>query len=231
MSADADVRASGLTAVQEVTVELAKEADTPATAELPDERARKFRFPGFSRMRTEWFGEDGVTMRRVQATVERIIDETFNDLFAVRHELYELVRLPEMEEDGHTPKVDRFGWTIWRTTETGNYIENWGQLTHQQRERFLFLITTRLFEWEERADAMWAEAMFAKTQWEEAFSEGWEECEIGKRTEGDRTAAGRKASLDERYFAIFVTYLSRRGESLVKGMERLSQRLKDVHTA
>lgn len=231
MTADADLRASGLTAEQEVTAEIIKTADDLPDTELPDERARKFRFPGFSRMRTEWYGEDGITMQRVSTRVEQVIDDTFNDMLAIRHELYELVRLPEMEEDGLTPVTDHFGWTIWQRTETGNYVEDWRKLTHSQRERFLFQITTRMMDWEERMDRMWAEAMFSKTQWEEAFSTGWQECEVGKRTEGDRTASGRLKSVEERYFAIYLTYLSRRAESLVKGMERLAQRIKDVHTA
>lgn len=229
VEAEPDIRASGLTAEQEATREIVREHDTLPAPELPEERARHFRFPGFSRMRTDWFGEDGITMRRVQHQVDTIIDATFNDLLAVRHELYELVRIPEMENG--EPKVDHFGWVIWRQTETGNYEEDWSKLTHSQRERFLFQITTRMFEWEEKMDRMWSEAMYAKTQWEEAFSVGWQETDTPKKTEGDRTANGRLRSQEERYFAIYLTSLSRRAESLVRGMERLAQRIKDVHTA
>jgi hypothetical protein len=228
--AESEVRASGKTAEEEVIAEIVKTADELPDPELPDERARKFRFPGFSRMRTEWYGEDGLTMRRVEARVDEVINNTFHDLFAIRHELYELVRIPEVDSDGAI-REDRFGWTIWRKTSTGNYEEDWNQLGHEQQKRFLFLITTRIFEWEEKMDRMWAEAMFAKTQWEEAFSTGWQNCETGKKTEGDRTASGRLESQGERYFAIYLTYLSRRAESLVRGMERLAQRIKDVHTA
>jgi hypothetical protein len=226
---DADLRASGLTAEQEAIEELQRDAEQLPAPELPEERERSFRFPGFSRMRTEWYGDDGMTMRRVQGKVEEVINDAFYDLFAIRHALYELVREPEM--DGAEPRVDRFGWTVWARDEDGNYCENWGKLGSEQQKHFLFQITTRIFDWEERRDLLWAQAMFAKTQWEEAFSTGWQECEIGKRTEGDRTAAGRLRSQEERYFAIFQTFLSRRAESLVSGMERLSQRIKDVHTA
>jgi hypothetical protein len=223
VSTDADMRASGLPADQEAVREIAAENEQPAVAELPEERARSFRFQGFSRMRTDWYGDDGMVMVRVKAMVNNILDNAFEDLLAIRFELYDLVRTTI----GH----DEYGLPIWEKSATGNYVEDWTRLGNGEQKRFLFQITTRMFDWERTRDELWAESMFAKTQWEEAFSTGWEECEIGKRTEGDRTAAGRLKSQEERYFAIFRTYLSRRSDSLVSGMERLSQRIKDVHTA
>jgi hypothetical protein len=223
VSTDADLRASGLPADQEAVREIAAENEQQVTAELPEERARSFRFPGFSRMRTDWYGDDGMIMVRVKGMVDDLIDDTFSDLIAIRFELYDLVR--------NTIGYDQHGLPIWEQSATGNYVEDWTKLGNGEQKRFLFQITTRMFDWERLRDELWAESMFAKTQWEEAFSTGWQDCEIGKRTEGDRTAAGRLKSQEERYFAIFRTYLSRRSESLVAGMERLAQRIKDVHTA
>jgi hypothetical protein len=225
----AAVRVSGKTADEEVIEEIQREADVLPAPELPEERERSFRFPGFSRMRFDWYGDDARVMAELHNVVDRIINEQFHDLLAVRNELYDLVREPEMVQ-GH-PVLDPFGWVVWKRDEDHNYVEDWGKLTRKQQERFLYLINTRMFDWEERADRMWAEAMMSKTQWEEAFSTGWQECDTPKKTEGDRTAAGRLRSQEERYFAIFRTYLSRRAESLAKGMERLGQRIKDVHTA
>lgn len=229
-TAEEDVRVSGKTAEQEIREAIVATADELPHPELPEERNRSFRFPGFSRMRTEWYGEDGITMRMVHSRVEDVIDAAFNDLFAIRQELYDVVRAPELDGDGQ-PRLDRHGWIVWRVDANGNYDEDWKRLGRDQQARFLFLITTRIFEWEERMDRMWAEAMMGKTQWEEAFSTGWQSTEGNRPTEGDKTAQGRLTSQEERYFAIYLTYLSRRAESLVRGMERLAQRIKDVHTA
>jgi hypothetical protein len=224
-----DVRVSGKTADEEAIDRIREENEQLPISELPEERSRSFRFPGFSRMRTDWYGEDGITLRRVQSRVEDIIDNTFNDLFAIREELYSLVRFPALKDD--VIQTDRHGWIIWKKTEMGNYEEDWGRLDLRNREKFLFQITTRIFEWEERRDQLWAAAMFAKTQWEEAFSTGWQETGGNRPTEGDKTTQGRLTSQEERYFAIYATFLSRRADSLVAGMERLAQRIKDVHTA
>lgn len=224
-----NVRRSGKTADEEVIDEIQKAVDDPVNIELPEEREHSFRFPGLARMRVEWHGEDAEVMARVHTVTEGILDKEFQDLLAVRQELYNLVREPEMFRG--EPRLDPYGWVVWAKNEDGNYIENWGLLDHKQQSRFLFLITTRLFEWEERANRLWFEAMMAKGQWEEAFSVGWQATQGARPTEGDKTANGRRISQQERYFAIYRTYLSRRAESLVKGMERLSQRVKDVHTA
>jgi hypothetical protein len=224
-----NVRASGKTADEEALDEIRKDVDKPAETELPEERERRFRFPGFSRMRTDWYGEDAMTMTRVHTTVDNVINDQFKDLLAIRQELYDLVRQPEMFQGA--PRRDVYGWIVWARDEDGNYQEDWSRLGHKEQERFLFLITTRLFEWKEREDRLWAESMMAKTQWEEAFSTGWQATEGARPTEGDKTANGRLTSQEERYFAIFQTYLSRRGESLVEGMKMLAQRIKDVHTA
>jgi hypothetical protein len=173
-----------------------------------------------------------MVMERVHYTVDDLINRSFYDLLAVRNELYDLIRTPEMDDNGE-PRRDRFGWLIWARDQNGNFIEDWSRLSgsQTQRERFLFLITTRIFDWEETRDQMWAEAMMSKTQWEEAFSTGWQETEGARPTVDDKTANARLHSQEERYFAIFRTYLSRRADSLVDGMNRLAQRIKDVHTA
>lgn len=227
----ASVRVSGKTADEEAREEALAEADKPVKNELPEERERKFRFTGLSRMRTEWQGDDRDVLIMVHDRVEQIIDDQFNDMFAIRQELYNVVRAPELEADGVTPKVNQYGWVIWRKTANGNYDEDWSRLGLAQQKRFLFQITSRMFEWEATRDRMWAEAMLSKTAWEEAFSVGWHSATGARPTDGDKTARAKYDSTAERYFAVYQSYLSRRAESLVAGMERLSQRIKDVHTA
>jgi hypothetical protein len=225
------IRVSGRTAAEEAALLAAAEAEDPVNPELPEERARtEFKTPGFSRMQLGMDSDSRAVMAMVHDTVEQTIFTEFYDLYLVLHELYELVRTPVM--DGDLPRREPgTGLTVWARNETGAFIEDWGKLGGKERERFLFLINTRIFEWQEKRDRMWADSMYAKTRWEEAFAIGWRDCESGKRTEGDRTSAGRLGSVEERYYAIFVTYLSRRADSLVRNMEQLAQRIKDVHTA
>lgn len=222
-------RRSGMTAGEEIVAEHAKEFDETTSVEIPDERQRRFKSPGFARMRMGMSPEDRMVMDRVHSVVNTKIDDRYADAFAIMHELYDLVR--ERVVVGGKVQVDDYGLPEWKRTPTGMYVEDWSRLTGHDRERFLYLITTRLFEWGQRQSEDWAEAMFAKAQWEARFAVGYESLEGSKPTIGDRENRARVESEEARYFAIYVTYLSRKADSVVKSMELLAQRLKDVHVS
>lgn len=228
-SARSQRRASGETQASEVAKDLVAEADetieTDITASLDPPRG-KFRTPGFARMRTEWRGEDAKVLAAAQNTVEEMVRENFRDAFLILNDLFERVREPDADRFTGEILRDRFGWTIWRRNEFGDYIEDWSRLTRKEREEFLFRITTRLFDWEQRAADAWAQAMYAKTMWEEKFSIDYDAPVAG--TIEDRTAVGRKGAIEERYFAILVTHYSRRAESLVRTMNNIALRLRDI---
>lgn len=221
-------RQNDKTAGEEIVKGESETFEEPMNVELPEERERRFQRVGLSRLRIDWRGEDAMMMARVHQVVDTKLFEDFQDVYSIMFELYEVVREPVM--DGDQPQLDQVGFPVWRRTPSGNYVEDWSKLTSRQRERFLFQITTRLFEWQQRAIAAWAEAMFAKAVWEEAFSKGYESL-AGNKTVEARTSHAKVESADDRYFAIFVTYYSRKAESVVKTMELLSQRLKDVHVS
>jgi hypothetical protein len=228
MVAQQTERASGQTTAEEVTREEAKTAFEQVTPELPDERERKFQTPGFARMKFSWSGADAAIIGALHDMVEKQIGERFADAYAIMFELYSLVRTPEVDDQG-AEVVGGDGWPEWQRTETGRYDEDWTRLTHRQRERFLFQLTTRLFEWEQTQAEGWAESMFAKGLWEQAFSQGFESIENPRATVDARTARGKIEARESHFLAIFKTYYSRRADAVVRSMQRLEQRLKDVH--
>jgi hypothetical protein len=225
-SKTAQVRASGLTQAEEIVAEEMKKIDVdPATEDPGEERTIKFRTPGFSRMRVEWRGDDLVIVRQVQNVVEDRLIHAFRDAYALLHELYDLVRTPEIV-NGQIVK-DRHGFTIWkRNPITGSFEEDWSKLTVKEKENLLFGLTTRIFGWEQRAAELWSEAMLAKAQYEERFSIAYDEPKVG--TIDDRIAVGKKDAAEERYFAILMATLSRRADALVRSLSLLGQRVKDT---
>lgn len=230
MSED-NFRASGKTPAEEVTKEVAAEAEKLIEPELPEEREKSFQTPGFSRFRMNWHGPDAQMIASMHEVVDRKLAEHFSDAYTIMYEIYDLVRKKVRLPGGDIAK-DAHGLEIWARNENGNYQEDWDLLNFRQRERFLFLITTRLFEWEQVAAGTWAEAMMSKAIWEESFAKGFESLEpisATRPTVDDRTNRARLESKEDRYFAIFATYYSRKADALVRNMILLSQRLKDVH--
>jgi len=205
--------------------EFAQESDaTLDESILPEERKRTFRTPGFSRMTLEWSSHDREIIRAAKDAVDGHIIREFQDAYEIMYRIYDLVRTPEVTADGEIVK-DRFGYTMWRKSPTGEYQEDWSRLTFREKEDLLFRITTRMMDWEQRSANLWGEAMMAKARWEERYAIAFDAPIAG--TVDDRRSKGNMNSTDERYFAIYTTWLSRRSESLVRSMSLLGQRLKD----
>lgn len=219
-------RASGQTVAAEVAAEQAEKFEEPVEPEvLPDERKTNFRTPGFSRMRLDWSSEDKMVIERTKAMADGAILNTFSDAYELMYQVYDMVRTPEVDTETGEIKVDQFGFTVWKRNAAGGFDEDFSEMTTRQKENLLFMITTRLFDWEQRAANIWLDSMMAKATWEERFSIGFDKPMSG--TVDDRRAVGNLDARDERYFAIYRTALSRKADAVVRTMSLLGQRIKD----
>jgi hypothetical protein len=219
------VRASGETAARETADEQEDTLGTPEEATEPIEESLDWQFTNFHRMRTSWNDEDHATISRINSAVEERVFEMFTDAFEVMNGIWGIVRLAEEDGDGK-PVLDRHGYPVWQRTLTGAYIEDWSRLTYAQRENFLYTIVTNQFLWEQRSASVWAEAMMAKAMFTEHFSHAFDRPE-GRMTVEARTARGNLEAAEDRYFALFVSALSKRADALVRSMDRLAMRLRD----
>jgi len=183
------------------------------------------RTPKFSRMRLDWDSRDRSVISSTRSVVDRRMASEFSDAFLLMAEIYDIIREPVIGDDG-LPVRDASGFVVWAQNESGGFVEDFSRLTHHQRRHYIGIITTRLFGWEQSCADLWAESMFAKAQFEERFAIAFDEPMSG--TVDDRRAAGNRDAAEERYYAIMLTHLSRRADALVRSMDRLSQRLKDL---
>lgn len=229
------LRASGMTVAEEEVRDALKEMEEPVgkadgNGEIKglEGKRSKFRSPGFQLMRIEWRGDDRMVLDgAIDAVNKRLVAE-FQDAYEVMNQVYELVRTPMRDAQGEVVR-DKYGYIVWARKPDGSYDEDFTRLAHDKKEHLLFLVTTRIFDWEQRAQDAWGEAMFAKAMWEERFAIGFDAPMSG--TVDDRTQAGRLEARDERYFAIFVTLYSRKAEAIVRSLQLLGQRLRDALTS
>ncbi len=205
---------------EDVTRDQSAENEKLTEVSVPDDEAKKWRTPGFQRMRVEWKGEDRPIVDRVKAVVESKLYTEFSDAYALVYEIFELVRTQIGVDARQEP--------VWERDGAGNFVEDFNKLTLKQKEHFMFALTTRLFLWQQQAADAWGEAMFAKAQWEERFSIGYDENRSG--TIEGRTAKGRIDAREERYFGVLMSLYSRKADALVRSLELLTQRLKDSMT-
>jgi hypothetical protein len=213
---------------EEVIREMSQEADKTPEIDLHEDRTREMTSLSLSRMRWEWPPELRGAMEDLHAMIDNQMLIKFAGAYQIMNDLYMIVREPMVVEGGEIV-TDAHGWPIWMTNESGAYIEDFSCLGIKEVQNFLFRITTQLFAWEQTSASLWGDAMFAKSVWEEAVALGYERSKTsGGRTVEDRTQAARLVSRDERLFALFQSTLSRKAEALVKSMQLLGQRLKDV---
>jgi hypothetical protein len=209
-------------------------AETPLEPDLHPDRTRQFTHTSFSRARMAWLQDDQERLHEVIAITDEIIAGEFRVAFSVLESLRKRVRSPLTDGDGVVQTYDD-GSPKWETDEHGVPVENWSRLDPDTRNTALFLLTTYLVEWEMRSADKWAEAMFAKVAWEERFAHGFTALPgvqiTGKPTIDDRTQWGHALSVEERYFAVFCSALSRKAEALVKSMIRLQRLLENTATS
>ena len=219
-------RAHGQTGAEETAKGLAKDLDN--LVDLPVEKPVNLT-RAFQRMRTDWNSADREIIRQVQADVDRQIFDAFAEAYEIEYEIYDLVRAPEVDEATGEIKTDADGLTIWATSSSGKWIEDWSKINSTARERLLYEIITKMFNWEQRSADAFGEALFAKAVWEEAFSTGFDTSPDVKKTVEARTAYGNRVAADHRYLAVYKSLYSKKADAVVRSMLLLAQRLKDLH--
>lgn len=219
------IRAHGQTAADAVAEEQVKEIDTPVTEkeEKPVGLTR-----AFQRMRTDWHSADKDTIKSVQSIVDDQLFNAFSDAYSLRYEMFDIVRAKKIDKTTGEIETDDYGNALWEQNPDGTYVEDWTKLTSRDRERFIYQIITRMFEWEQAAADAWGEALFAKAQWQEAFSTGFDSFTEGKAIEKAREARANRQAADQRYLAVFKSLYSKKADALVRSMVLLAQRLKDL---
>jgi hypothetical protein len=205
--------------------ETISEPDHPLDESDTQGEPKKWRTPGFQRMRLDWSSDDREVLNRAKSTAEGRLWNEFPEAYRLLYRIYDIVRFAEVDPETGEVLMDNWGLPRWKKDLVGSYLEDFSKLGIKEKEDILFTLTTHLVEWQQLAANAWGEAMFAKAQWEERFSMGYDAPMSG--TIEARTAAGRLDSRDERYFALYVSMYSRKADALIRSLELLGQRIKD----
>lgn len=201
-----------------------EEQDRPGV-ETEFERQKEFGDGLFSRMRTEWRGEDRKAVDLVRHKAQMEIYKEFRDVYGIIIDIYMTVRIPKVTPDGE-PVFDEFGVEPeWERDGFGKIIEDWNKLGFKDREKAILEISTVMLDVEQRAANMWGLSQIAKAQWEDDFVAGFLD---SKGTNDVRTNTGKRQAREARYFAIYQSWVSRKADALTRSLERLCQRLKDL---
>jgi hypothetical protein len=195
-------------ALSESLGELEAQLEGPGAPELPAERERTLRAPGFTRMQITWSPEHAPMIKMINTMAASRIRDDFADLF-------------EIMED-----IDREARQADPATGELTGAPDYARIPERQKQHWVLELSVRLVEWEQRAAVYWGEAMAAKVIRQEVFTEAYLKV-VGRSTVEDRTQAGQSASLQDYYFAVLCALLHKHAAAACASAERLCQRLKD----
>jgi hypothetical protein len=207
-------------------------AEEPLTADPPPDRTRQFTHAGFSRMRSGWIGDDRDKVLELEALADQMVKHRFVVAFAVIERVHRSVRTQAYNEGTGELLTYPDGTPMWKKDELGAPEEDWGMLSDRDRKGLLMTIATHMFEWELAGASAWAEAMYAKGIWEQAFASGFTALPpgvvSGRPTVDDRTQWGHKNAAEDRYFALFQTSLSKKADGILRAMRGIQRVLENT---
>lgn len=189
----------------------------------------RFAYTTFSRMRKSWIGDDLTALMEIDDLTAKIIDSEFAGPIALINRMHRAVRVPKIKDDGSGEIEYVNGEPVWRRDEDGLPIEDWTALSTEDREAYLFTITTNFMAWQRTRVRFWRRAMISKAMWEEVFAKAFHGLPglaiTGKPTIPDRTQIGHSFSIEERYFAVLQSSISKEADAILKSMEVLQTML------
>lgn len=198
---------SAPSALSEAVAELDEALEGPDEPELPAERERTLRAPGFARMPVSWHGEHAAMMRTINVMAEEWIHMEFDDLFALREEIERAASPVDMATGEKRPP-------------------DYAAIPETRKQHWVLELSVKLVGWEQKAAALWGEAMMAKVIRQEVFTDAYLGAVKGRTVE-DRTQAGQGASLQDYYFAVLCALRHKHAVAACSSAERICQRLKD----
>lgn len=202
-------------------------AEEPASSDPHPDRTHEMTRAGFSRMRTGWAGDDARMIAELEALSDKIIRSRFAAAFAIMEQVRYRVRVPAADRQTGQVLTYEDGTPQWEKDEWGLPVEDWAGLRDSDRLNLIGMIHTHMFELELIKSGLWAEAMYAKGEWEEIFSRGYtalpDHVVSGKPTIEDRTHYAQRNAAQERYFALFKSSLSRKADGVVRTLAGLQR--------
>jgi len=194
-------------ALSEAVAELDEALEGLDEPELPVERERTLRAPGFTRMPVSWHGDHAPMIRTINVMAEEWVRQEFDDLFALKEEI-ERAACPIDLSTGEKGRPD------------------YAAIPETRKQHWVLELSIKLVDWEQKAAALWGEAMMAKVIRQEVFTDAYLNAVKGRTVE-DRTQSGQNASLQDYYFAVLCALRHKHAVAACSGAERLCQRLKD----
>ena len=178
----------------------------------------------FDKIEFRWRRDDEKIIEQIQAGVDTLFGQLFQDSFNVVDDLYGSMRVPE-EENGIV-KTDGAGRVVWKTDSRGREIEDWSQLTGQDIEKAILDITQIKLILAPRLNDLLLEAVFARHIADDATHDAY--AAVIEGTVAEKNAYASRVARQDKYHAFFRYYLYSQAEVFMKELNNFARVLERI---
>lgn len=116
----------------------------------------------------------------------------------------------------------------WMVGPDGSYVEDWERLTVKDLENFIQAGSSWTFFLNQAAINSYAEAVFAKYTYDDAYDEAYVRQVTG--TVGDKTARAKRRTQRERWIALYKTLYHKRAKEVVDRLDQHVRRIERIYS-
>lgn len=170
------------------------------------------------RLKVEWSEDEKADIDFIQQSIEERIRLDYAQAFAIEEQVLAKVRTPLPPGQGPG----------WARNMDGSYIEDWSRITPKEMESFVQAASSEAFFASQRVIDSYAEAVFAKFNYDDAYDEAYSGILTG--TVSDKTAKAKRRTQKERWTALYRTLYYKRAKEVVDRLDAHVRRVERIYT-
>ena len=170
------------------------------------------------RLKVEWSEDEKADIDFIQQSIEERIRLDYAQAFAIEERVLAKVRTPLPPGQGPG----------WARNMDGSYIEDWSRITPKEMESFVQAASSEAFFASQRVIDSYAEAVFAKFNYDDAYDEAYSGILTG--TVSDKTAKAKRRTQKERWMALYRTLYYKRAKEVVDRLDAHVRRVERIYT-
>lgn len=165
----------------------------------------------FQKVTYKWHNSDRLILEQIEAGSNALFESEFARAIEVIDNFYNELRRP-------TGKIGPDGRPLWELDpDSGNPIEDWGQITGQDIDKALLDLQQIKFVLAPKVNKLLLQAVYAKYVYNDSHDDEWNKVIDG--TQLDKTATANQKSKQEKYQAFFRYYLFRSADVFMKEID------------
>lgn len=167
------------------------------------------------RVAIEMDADDKADLDYILSEIDKAILLEYAKAFEIENQLLAKVRVK-------LPNGD------WMTKPDGSFVEDWERLTTKDLEHFIQAGSSWTFFLNQQAINSYAEAVFAKYTYDDAYDEAYVRQMTG--TVGDKTARAKRRTQKERWIALYKTLYHKKAKEVVDRLDQHVRRIERIYS-